>query len=82
MQKRATQRDRAAFRADWSHGQRVLERGVRCDHCDKPAIAAATNGQFARWLCADGFREHMAEQRLTRPSREDLIARVNAAIGA
>lgn len=54
-----------------------------CDHCGGQSITFSFDGGTGVWFhCADGYREHLAAMRATRPSGAELAARVNRSIAA
>jgi hypothetical protein len=76
----ATPTDRAIFAADWSHGSRVIARGVRCDHCDAKASIPVTNSTDAHFLCPDGYRAYLAAERASRPTMAERLAHIASSI--
>jgi hypothetical protein len=60
----------------------ALDTGAACDHCAERAITFTFDGGERVWFhCADGYRDHLADLRASRPSGAELAARVNRAIG-
>ena len=79
-------------RNDWMNGtakqaeqisRAVMNGEYVCDECDAPATAIGHggNGTPVNVRCAGCFLKAMEDMRRNRPSREELMARVNAAVG-
>lgn len=79
-------------RKQWMHGTKrqsaailalVTARQIGCDSCAEPAISMTHNGEGSAVRCECGpcFLASLKAARAVRPSREQLVARVNAAIG-
>jgi hypothetical protein len=59
-----------------------IPRDVQCDRCERPAVAKGTDGHRAFAFCGEDFKADWNEKRAARPSRDQMVANVNAAIGA
>lgn len=79
---KATQEQRERCMKDFRLVRVVVASGVECDDCDRPAVCGTANDQTAAFHCAEHFHAFMARERAKRPPREELIARINAAIAA
>lgn len=78
-------------RARWMNGTEADHREVsetvrrgdhQCDDCDAVALTIGHSGvgTSVRVHCRTHFLAHLDAERATRPSRSELIARVNAAV--
>lgn len=61
------------------HGMEPLHM-YTCDHCYFPAVATPTNTEECHFLCGHHYMVYLAEQRITRPSRDELMHRIDSAI--
>jgi hypothetical protein len=69
----------ATTRTRWMAGKVNVEASEhQCDRCDAPAVMIGHRGAGTtpHLFCADHFRADLAAERATRPSREELFARV------
>jgi hypothetical protein len=75
---RMTEQDRTRYatRPD------MIPADCQCDRCERPAVAKGTDGRRAFAFCGEDFKADWAAKRAARPSRGQMIANVNAAIGA
>ena len=71
-----------ADRTKWATRPDLIPADAQCDRCDAPSVARGTDGHRAFALCADDYMADMHERRANRPTREQYIANVSAAIGA
>jgi hypothetical protein len=79
--------DRGRWMNGTARAHEAITRAVRrgehvCDSCDATAVAISHSGTGSPVVLACGpcYREWIAESRRNRPSREALVAQVNAAI--
>lgn len=83
MTRIATRTDRQRTIDGLTYGSRLVEEGVRCDDCDNDAetytISGATPNDVA-FVCFGCWKARLKELRRTRPTLNELIARVNRSI--
>lgn len=81
----------AAERAQWFRGvkaQQTIDRihngAFHCDDCESRAVAISHQGtgSAVRVECSVHFLARLAADRAVRPSRAELVARVNASVRA
>lgn len=81
-----------AQRHEWMNGTRkqaaavqalVTAGQVQCDTCEAPAVAIGHQGEGTpvRVECGACFLARLNADRATRPTRDQLVARANAAVG-
>lgn len=84
---RMTKANRLAWRDDTKRQHAAITRQVaaghfHCDNCPDAAVAiSAAADTPVRVECARHFKARLERERAERPSREELAARVSAAIG-
>lgn len=75
---RMTENDRTRY----AKNPDQIPQDTQCDRCAKMAVARGTDGHRAFAYCADDMLAVLAEERAARPSRAEMVARVNNAIAA
>lgn len=74
----------AATRTAWYNGKDVRAADFTCDTCDSPAVALSHSGRGSDVMveCGACYMARTEAERKNRPTRSELISRVNEAIVA